>query len=948
MDRCRYVAAFAVSVGVALALSLTACGGGDDAPPEAPPPVVTPPPPGTLIGAAGGTVTGPAGTSVVIPAGALASEVRILIEQSTTGAPPLPSGFSLAGQTFALTPHGTTFATPVTVTLPFNPATVPAGVTPVFYKTTNNQTVWQEIAGAVFGPSSVSVQVTSFSIAGVVLPPLSAGLPSREWHANILRGDALVEEEIAHDGSTSGPLNLIFDFGGILPWPGGVSVPLDGFAVGDITASEDGADWSLGTESPTGFGGVVNDPIGSSVDYKQTMSFHKRTENATLSITFKEAFLETVDANGILGRGCPGVRRNGLACDMILAELYVHVEAFLVPEDIDPDQPFDVFFRVAGGATLMGIAGSWSSNASTARESWVPLWNVEDFDFTVDALGEHEEAHITMQLRAPRTIQVDLSSVPTGQPFTLQSFAFVRAYNRAVAASEFATGARAFLRDPLSFEGATVVHTGLDVIEPVESDGPNDAPVTPAACTPGPAPDPSAGTLQFAAANYTQLESNGTPLITVTRTGGTRGAVTATISSSDGTAVAGVDYTALNTSVFFADGDATPRTLAVRVTDNNAHSEPDKTVNLTLSQPGGCAAIGTPATTVVTLRDDDAPPPPPTFTISGTVSGLVGTGLVLQDLHFRPITPGNGAFTMPSPTRVGDPFAVTVLTQPINPVQVCTVVNGSGTMPNAPVTNVLVNCVTPQVSGALDLGFGGTGKVSSPFGGDDTRMVLQPDGKIIMVGGNAGTGSNFLIARYDTDGSLDESFGGAGTGFTTTDIAGGADEALGVALQSDGRIIVVGSARVGSNDDFAVVRYDTNGVLDATFGTLGKVTTDFAGDRDRAFAVAVQPDDRIVVVGDAIMPAPGNTDFAVARYTANGAPDPTFDGDGRLTADIGGGVDIAQSVLLQGNQGAILVSGVLTLGNSPSLEHGGIARFTSSGALDTSFATAGKRTFPSL
>ena len=66
------------------------------------------------------------------------------------------------GQTFAFTPHGTTFAVPVTVTLPFNPASVPAGTIPQFYKT-NAQFQWEQIANSAFGADSVSAQVTSFS-----------------------------------------------------------------------------------------------------------------------------------------------------------------------------------------------------------------------------------------------------------------------------------------------------------------------------------------------------------------------------------------------------------------------------------------------------------------------------------------------------------------------------------------------------------------------------------------------------------------------------------------------------------------------------------------------------------------------------------------------------------------------------------------------------------------
>jgi len=645
---------------------------------------------------------------------------------------------------------------------------------------------------------------------------------------------------------------------------------------------------------------------------------------------------------------CPAVHRIGEACDSISAQIWLQVQAFTVPASPNNDF-FDTFFLLAGGTELMGIGGSWNSTAHSAAFSRTPLWTVEDFDFTVAELDGLPEAIVSMRLREPHTYTVDLSSLEVGETFTLQVFAMVTAYDRAVSGSEFATGSRALLRDPLSIEGTTLTYHGL---EPVATTTPVvvpvDGPVEPAPCVPGPGPNPAAGTIQFSAANYTQLESSASPAITVTRTGGTAGAVTATLATSNGTAAAGVDYEAVNFSVFFAAGDAAARTVLVPVIQDDAASEADMTVNLTLSQPGGCAALGGQSTTVLTIRDDDAPPPPPSFTIGGTVSGLVGTGLVLQDLQFQPITPGNGPFTFAVPTRNGQPYAVTIVTQPVNPVQICSVVNGSGTVADTNITNVAVNCAIPTVSGALDRTFGGTGTVSIVFGGDETAMVLQADGKMIMVGGNGGTGSDFALARFDTDGSLDETFGSLHTGMVTTDIAGGADDARGVALQSDGRIIVVGSARVGSNDDFALVRYDTNGVLDTTFGTLGKVTTDFGGARDRAFAVAIQSDDSIVVVGDAIMPAPGNTDFAVARYSANGTPDAAFDGDGKLNTDIGGGVDIAKNVVFQGSQGAILVSGVLTLGGTGVLGHGGLARYGATGILDSSFGTAGKLTVPDL
>ncbi len=141
------------------------------------------------------------------------------------------------------------------------------------------------------------------------------------------------------------------------------------------------------------------------------------------------------------------------------------------------------------------------------------------------------------------------------------------------------------------------------------------------------------------------------------------------------------------------------------------------------------------------------------------------------------------------------------------------------------------------------------------------------------------------------------------------------------------------------NFDFAVARFNADGSLDLSFGNGGKVTTDFNGQTDRAFAVAIQGDGKIVVAGSAT-PASGiSTDFAVARYDGEGALDGSFGSGGKLTTDIGGAIDIAQNIVVQPN-GAILVSGVLTLGSSPVLGHAGLARYDAIGNPDTSFGTA--------
>jgi uncharacterized delta-60 repeat protein len=255
--------------------------------------------------------------------------------------------------------------------------------------------------------------------------------------------------------------------------------------------------------------------------------------------------------------------------------------------------------------------------------------------------------------------------------------------------------------------------------------------------------------------------------------------------------------------------------------------------------------------------------------------------------------------------------------------------------------------------GNLDPTFSGDGKQTTDFlpGGvsDATATVRQPDGKMVAVGSvfRRSTGdssiSDFALARYNPNGTLDTSF--SGDGRKTTDFAGLDDGATGVALQSDGKIVVVGRTGFGSpfgdSFDFAVARYNPNGTFDASFSGDGKQTASF-GDSDLPTGVIVQGDGKIVAVGDTCNGNPDTTcDFALARFNANGSLDTSFSGDGKQTADLGD-IDIAYATTLQGD-GKIVV-----VGNVSQLPSGAtdfaLARFDSNGSLDTSFSGDGKQT----
>jgi uncharacterized delta-60 repeat protein len=266
-------------------------------------------------------------------------------------------------------------------------------------------------------------------------------------------------------------------------------------------------------------------------------------------------------------------------------------------------------------------------------------------------------------------------------------------------------------------------------------------------------------------------------------------------------------------------------------------------------------------------------------------------------------------------------------------------------VPVVVMVSALVAAIAPPAfaaAGALDTSFGGDGKVTTSFGSTldyGQGVGIQADGKIVVAGTAGANGSNpkFAVARYNTDGTLDTSF--SGDGKVKTDVAvGNYDGANAVALQADGKIVAAGGTYAGtSNEKFAVVRYDSDGSLDTSFSGDGINTANFTSGADTAVGVAIQADGKVVLAG--ISNAGGNADFALARYNADGTLDTSFDGDGKVTTSFTSDWDAGLGLAIQGNGMIVVVGEAGYLGSNPKVA---VARYTSAGALDTSFSGDGK------
>lgn len=365
---------------------------------------------------------------------------------------------------------------------------------------------------------------------------------------------------------------------------------------------------------------------------------------------------------------------------------------------------------------------------------------------------------------------------------------------------------------------------------------------------------------------------------------------------------------------------------------------------------------------------------PSGFTLPTTLNGTdFGSVLVTGASVARTFTitnTGAGALNLtgtPPVTLSGDTTQFTVTAQPTTPVaatsgtttftitfdpssvgaKTATVSIPNNDADESPYTFAIGGTGSVPPPGTLDITLDGDGRLTTgmvPGYGEEAQAVqIQPDGKILVGGfGHVGTSNSmdFIVIRYNADGTLDTSWdmdgaGGAAGGIVTTDFDGGADGIHAMKLQPDGKVVVAGYA-FSSTVQFALARYNSDGTLDTSFGTGGKVLTDLPGNINVAKALALQPDGKIVVAGpsgDGL-----NNDGVVVRYNADGSLDEEFGTDGVAAAGFPNGGEYV-AVAIQPVTGRILL-----VGSSPvnGLNYDIIIdALTPAGVRDTSFGTEG-------
>ncbi|GAB3392444.1 M10 family metallopeptidase C-terminal domain-containing protein [Azotobacter armeniacus] len=245
-----------------------------------------------------------------------------------------------------------------------------------------------------------------------------------------------------------------------------------------------------------------------------------------------------------------------------------------------------------------------------------------------------------------------------------------------------------------------------------------------------------------------------------------------------------------------------------------------------------------------------------------------------------------------------------------------------------------------NADGTLDTSFDSDGKAIVDIGGSNQgrSLTVLPDGKLLLSGSSNG---DFSVIRLNTDGSLDTSFGSDGK--ATFDLGRG-DYVYSMAMQPDGKILVTGRSDNGSDDNFGVIRLNADGTLDTGFGSDAKAIFELGYSDDQGHSVTILPDGKILMAGSSYDYSENSTyfDFSVIRLNADGSLDTSFGCGGEATADIDGNSDFGNSLLVQPD-GKILVAG---RSYNPSYDtEFSVARLNADGSLDASFGSDGKASF---
>ncbi|MGZ3444113.1 MAG: Calx-beta domain-containing protein, partial [Myxococcaceae bacterium] len=789
-----------------------------------------------------------------------------------------------------------------------------------------------------------SVRGFSFPFVGPLPPPpLEKGTPFKTWDVREFRRDNThVLPFRDHGTQDGGVLEKNYDFGeGTMTDPGlplPDLLPREFRSTGRIFSSAGGGSYGVSTEAPVTHpadGGVAGNQLaGNLLFYSQSQKYRKRDANAKLSLHITQARIESFDDEAAEPLPC-----NRTSFDPDVSKCPTQMEAY-VKFNVDvSSKRLGRMFDGAGKLSLQGWRKHWTPDSTPDFADSVRLWDDGNLEFDPDVeLADGRHAHFG--LKNQLVIPIDISAVDVNETFTV----FVRAQTFVFDGRDGELNyLGAFFRDPTRIDGdPQLIAEGLDPADPPDPEPPSDDPSLPAECR----GKPSSGALALASPTYDVLEGAGAAgaNLLIVRNGGSAGEVTATVSTSDGTATAPDDYLSVRTTVTFEDGEIAPQFVRVPLVYSTA-AEGDKTFTVTLSGPTGCATLGN-KTSVVTILDDTRPvPPSERFALGGTVSGLLGTGLVLRDVFTgETVSPSaDGAFTFAQLHLDGTGYDVRIDAQPTTPIQGCTISHGLGTISGADVTDIAVTCTAVAAPGSLDPSFGNGGRAVTSVAyspnllGARIGMALQSDGKILLVGG-------LKLLRLNTDGTLDATFGAGGV--VDVVFGGGTlDTAMDVAVQIDGKIVVAGttSTTVVGSDNFALTRFDSRGALDTTFGTGGHVTTDFFGSTDQVRRMRLQDDGKILVVGRAvhlISPSSGSTLFAIARYNADGTPDLGFAVSGKTTDSPGNAFSIANGLAIQ-SDGKIVVAGWSYVSGNIDFA---VARYNANGSLDATFNGTGKVT----